>query len=130
MIDVDVFPSDTSWLSEPTTGVHQFGGGSVSPSGSGTFPTEQLEVNMKMVKSLILDSAAGLFAMSGAQAADLSVKAKTGEYVRICSLYCAGFYYMPGTHTCIKVGGFFRADTNSGPGDDSFLHNAPNRNHG
>jgi hypothetical protein len=28
MIDVDVFPSDTSWLSEPTTGVHQFGGGS------------------------------------------------------------------------------------------------------
>src|SRR5450631_4367298 len=26
--DVDVFPSDTSWLSEPTTGVHQFGGGS------------------------------------------------------------------------------------------------------
>src|SRR6187401_1350395 len=29
MIDVDVFPSDTSWLSEPTTGVHQFGGGSV-----------------------------------------------------------------------------------------------------
>src|SRR5712675_1010063 len=30
MIDVDVFPSDTSWLSEPTTGVHQFGGGSTS----------------------------------------------------------------------------------------------------
>jgi hypothetical protein len=28
MIDVDVFPSDTSWLSEPTTGVYQFGGGS------------------------------------------------------------------------------------------------------
>src|SRR5471032_880747 len=28
MIVVGVFPSDTSWLSEPTTGVHQFGGGS------------------------------------------------------------------------------------------------------
>ena len=27
--DVDVLPSDTSWLFEPTTGVHQFGGGSV-----------------------------------------------------------------------------------------------------
>src|SRR6266436_1463885 len=26
--DVDVLPSDTSWLFEPTTGVHQFGGGS------------------------------------------------------------------------------------------------------
>jgi hypothetical protein len=29
MIDVDAFPSDTSWLFEPTTGVHQFGGGSI-----------------------------------------------------------------------------------------------------
>src|ERR1700730_7695017 len=28
MYDVDVLPSDASWLSEPTTGVHQFGGGS------------------------------------------------------------------------------------------------------
>ena len=40
---------------------------------------------MKMVKSLILGSAAGLVAMSGAQAADLPVKAKPVEYVRICS---------------------------------------------
>src|SRR5258708_3079827 len=54
-----------------------------------------LEVNMKMVKSLILGSAAGLLAVSGAQAADLPVKAKAVEYVRICSLYGAGFYYMP-----------------------------------
>jgi hypothetical protein len=30
MTDVDVLPFDTSWLFEPTTGVHQFGGGSVS----------------------------------------------------------------------------------------------------
>jgi Conjugal transfer protein TraD len=29
MTDVDVLPSDTSWLFEPTTGVHQFGGGSI-----------------------------------------------------------------------------------------------------
>ena len=40
---------------------------------------------MKMVKSLILGSAAGLIAMGGAQAADLPVKAKAVEYVRICS---------------------------------------------
>ena len=38
---------------------------------------------MKMVKSLVLGSAAGLLAMSGAQAADLPVKAKAVEYVRI-----------------------------------------------
>ena len=65
---------------------------------------------MKMVKSLILGSAAGLVAMSGAQAADLPVKAKAVEYVRICSLYGAGFYYIPGTDTCIKLGGYVRAD--------------------
>src|SRR5437870_12392488 len=76
-----------------------------------------LEVNMKMVKSLILGSAAGLVAMSGAQAADLPVKAKAVEYVKIRSLYGAGFYYIPGTDTCIKVGGYLRADVtfNGGP---------------
>ncbi len=65
---------------------------------------------MKMVKSLILGSAAGLIAMSGAQAADLPVKAKAVEYVRICSLYGAGFYYIPGTDTCIKLGGYLRVE--------------------
>src|ERR1700716_3856306 len=66
---------------------------------------------MKMVKSLILGSAAGLLAMSGAQAADLPVKAKAVEYVKICSLYGAGFFYIPGTDTCIKFGGYLRVDT-------------------
>jgi hypothetical protein len=66
---------------------------------------------MKMVKSLILGSAAGLLAMGGAQAADLPVKAKAVEYVRICSLYGAGFFYIPGTDTCIKIGGYMRIDT-------------------
>ena len=65
---------------------------------------------MKMMKSLILGSAAGLVAMTGAQAADLPVKAKAIEYVRICSLYGAGFYYIPGTDTCIKLGGYLRVD--------------------
>ena len=72
---------------------------------------------MKMVKSLILGSAAGLVAMSGAQAADLPVKAKAVEYVRICSLYGAGFYYIPGTDTCIKIGGYVRAEVNYNGGN-------------
>jgi hypothetical protein len=65
---------------------------------------------MKMIKSLILGSAAGFVAMGGAQAADLPVKAKAVEYVRICSLYGAGFYYIPGTDTCVKIGGYLRSD--------------------
>jgi hypothetical protein len=51
-----------------------------------------------------LGSAAGVFAVAGAQAADLPVKAKPVEYVKVCSLYGAGFWYVPGTDTCIKVG--------------------------
>src|SRR5664280_1727385 len=63
---------------------------------------------MKMVKSLLLGTAAGLVAMTGAQAADLPVKAKPVQYVKICSLYGAGFYYIPGTDTCLKIGGWAR----------------------
>jgi hypothetical protein len=63
------------------------------------------------LRKLILGSAAGLLAVSGAQAADLPVKAKAVEYVRICSLYGAGFFYIPGTDTCIKLGGYLRVDT-------------------
>src|SRR5438552_11228504 len=65
---------------------------------------------MKLIKSLILGSTAGLVAMSGAQAADLPVKAKAVEYVKVCSLYGAGFWYIPGTDTCIRIGGAIRLD--------------------
>lgn len=62
---------------------------------------------MKLTKSLILGSAA-MLAGAGAEAADLPMKAKPVEYVKICSLYGAGFYYIPGTDTCIKLGGYLR----------------------
>jgi len=77
---------------------------------------------MKLVKSLLLGSAAGLVALSGAQAADLPVKAKAVEYVKVCSLYGAGFYYIPGTDTCIKLGGYLRVD---GTFNGSGAHGAP-----
>ena len=65
---------------------------------------------MKMVKSFLLGSAAGLVAVAGAQAADLPVKAKPVQYVKICSLYGDGFYYIPGSETCLRFGGYVRAD--------------------
>jgi hypothetical protein len=71
---------------------------------------------MKSIKSLILGSAAGLVAMGGAQAADLPVKAKAVEYVKICSLYGAGFFYIPGTDTCLKIGGYASYEMDFGPG--------------
>src|SRR5215813_11180991 len=69
-----------------------------------------MEVQMNMVKRLLFGSAAGLVAVSGTQAADLPVKAKPVEYVKICSLYGEGFFYIPGTDICLKIGGYVRAD--------------------
>ena len=69
---------------------------------------------MKMVKTLLLGSAAGLVAVTAGQAADLPVKAKPVEYVKVCSLYGAGFYYMPGTDLCLKVGGWARYEATEG----------------
>src|SRR6266481_923783 len=67
--------------------------------------------NMGPVKRVLLGSAAGVFAVAGAQAADLAVKAKPVEYVKVCSLYGAGFWYVPGTDTCIKIGAFVKLQT-------------------
>ncbi len=72
---------------------------------------------MSTIKSLILGSAAVIAASAGAQAADLPVKAKAVQYVKICSLYGAGFYYIPGTDTCIKLGGYVQADANINAGN-------------
>jgi Porin subfamily len=65
---------------------------------------------MMVIRSFVLGSAAALIVAGGAQAADLPVKAKAVEYVKICSQYGAGFFYIPGTDTCIKLGGYLRAD--------------------
>jgi hypothetical protein len=85
---------------------------------------------MKMVKSLLLGSAAGLVAVAGAQAADLPVKAKPVEYVKVCSIYGAGFFYIPGTDTCIKIGGWVRAEyaLQSGNSDVPFNQGGGGRN--
>ncbi len=67
---------------------------------------------MKLVKSLLLGSAAGLCAVAGAQAADLPVRkaAPAVEYVRVCSAYGAGFFFIPGTETCLRIAGRVRAE--------------------
>jgi len=68
------------------------------------------------IKSLLLGSAAALVAVSGARAADAVVIAEPEpmEYVRICDTYGVGFYYIPGTETCLKVSGYVRYDIGVG----------------
>ncbi|KQO66923.1 MULTISPECIES: porin [unclassified Methylobacterium] len=73
---------------------------------------------MKLLKSSLLASAAGFAAVAGAQAADLPVKkAVPIEYVRVCSAYGAGFFYIPGTDTCIRLSGRARLDVGYQPTD-------------
>lgn len=74
---------------------------------------------MKTVKSLLLGTAAGFMAIAGAQAADLPGKAAPAEYVRICDTYGAGFFFIPGTDTCLRIGGSVSVNyvVNTSPGN-------------
>ena len=60
------------------------------------------------IKSLILGAAAALVAVSGARAADavMAPEPEPVEYVRVCDAYGAGFFYIPGTETCLKISGY------------------------
>ncbi|BAV50322.1 porin [Mesorhizobium loti] len=68
------------------------------------------------IKSLLLGSAAALIAVSGARAADAVVVAEPepAEYVKICDVYGAGYFYIPGTETCLRIGGYVRYDMSAG----------------
>ncbi|RDL52391.1 Outer membrane protein IIIA [Ensifer sp. M14] len=68
------------------------------------------------IKSLLLGSAAALAAVSGAQAADAIVAAEPEpmEYVRVCDAFGTGYFYIPGTETCLKISGFVRFQTDFG----------------
>ncbi|MFP5075669.1 porin [Rhizobium sp. YIM 134829] len=66
------------------------------------------------IKSLLLGSAAALAAVSGAQAADAIVAAEPEavEYVKVCDAFGKGYFYIPGTETCLKIGGYIRTQIN------------------
>jgi len=60
------------------------------------------------IKSLLIGSAAALVAVSGARAADavFAPEPEPVEYVRVCDAYGAGFFYIPGTETCLQISGY------------------------
>ncbi|WP_332696675.1 porin [Bosea sp. (in: a-proteobacteria)] len=61
--------------------------------------------------ALAFGAAAGAIASAAVSAADLpSRKGAPVEYVRVCSAYGAGFFYIPGTDTCLRIGGRVRAE--------------------
>lgn len=64
---------------------------------------------MTFAKRLLLGTAAGLAFVSGAQAADLP-GAEPVEYVKVCNTYGEGFFYIPGSETCLQISGFARLE--------------------
>jgi hypothetical protein len=49
--------------------------------------------------------------VGAAKAADLPMtKAEAVEYVKVCTEFGEGFFYIPGTDTCLKISGEIRAD--------------------
>ncbi|MGC4025189.1 MAG: porin [Mesorhizobium sp.] len=90
------------------------------------------------IKSLLLGSAAALVAVSGARAADavnVAAEPEPAEYVRVCDTYGSGYFYIPGTETCLRIGGYVRVDfgmgdgpyggkVDAGSGDDTYNHKA------
>jgi Porin subfamily len=77
-------------------------------------------------KRFVVGCVGGFFALSAAQAADLPVKAAPVQYVKICSLYGVGFYYIPGTDMCIKVGGYMRAQYEWNSSDNGRIYGSTN----
>jgi len=60
------------------------------------------------IRSLLLGSAAALAAATSANAADavFAPEPEPVEYVRVCDAYGAGFFYIPGTETCLQISGY------------------------
>ncbi|MCJ2071571.1 porin, partial [Methylobacterium sp. J-030] len=83
---------------------------------------------MKLLKGSLLGSAVAFAAVGAAHAADLPVKkAVPIEYVRVCTAYGAGLFYIFGTDTCLRISGRARfeggymtsSSRGSGNGDTS-----------
>ena len=72
------------------------------------------------LKTVLLTSAVALIATTGARAADAIVapEPEAVEYVRVCDAYGAGYFYIPGTETCLRIGGYVRYDVKGG--DDAY----------
>src|SRR5262249_14953299 len=106
-------PGSSGGLGGPSSGARK------RPTEKNPPATATLEGDMTKMKGLLLGAAAGLASVASAQAADLPVKAAPVEYVKVCSLYGAGFFYIPGTDTCLKIGGYLRSDHMYGAGSQS-----------
>ncbi|MGB3500386.1 MAG: porin [Mesorhizobium sp.] len=78
--------------------------------------------------SAILGSSAALTTLAPAFAADavMMPEPEPVEYVRICDVYGKGFFYIPGTETCLRVSGYVRYEI--GTSSENSVFDTPNYN--
>lgn len=70
-----------------------------------------------MVSKFIAAAAAVVVSATAAGAADLNKPARVAvDYVKVCDAYGAGFFYIPGSDTCLKIGGRVYQDFRVGNG--------------
>lgn len=74
------------------------------------------------MKALFLGTAAAFAVVSGAQAADAIVAAapEPMDYVKVCDAFGTGYFYIPGTETCLKISGLVRMNIASSTGASGF----------
>lgn len=83
------------------------------------------------LKTLLLGSAAAMIAVSGVRAADAIVaEPEPMDYVKVCDMYGAGFWYIPGTETCMRINGYVRTEyqydtTNVAAGAPNLVNTVP-----
>jgi hypothetical protein len=77
------------------------------------------------IKSLLLGSATAFAVVSGANAADAIVAAapEPMEYVKVCDAFGTGYFYIPGTETCLKISGMIQWNLDYGNGNNAPLFN-------
>lgn len=80
------------------------------------------------IKGFLLGSTAALFAVSGAIAADAVVaEPEPVEFVRVCDAYGAGYFYIPGTETCMRISGYVRTELKGGENTGARLRGSIDR---
>ena len=72
------------------------------------------------LKSLLIGSAATIVAAPAFAADVIIAEPEPVEYVEVCDVAGAGYFYIPGSRTCIQIGGLVRHELQFSDSDDDF----------
>ncbi|WP_349364149.1 MAG: porin [Roseitalea porphyridii] len=74
------------------------------------------------IRSLLLGSAAAMTAVTTANAADIIIpEPEVVEYVRVCDAAGEGYFYIPGSETCLRISGYAQYEMNFDGNDENFV---------